>query len=139
MRKVRVLYVSAIAIMVAAACSRGHPFDPENPPQFSNDTNLFEWHAVAMENVSATQNFTWHTTGAWAVVFAEPELTKGSALLRVWGASSTPVFSRDLEVFGGAPTTVDTAGAWTIEIRLSGATGSLSFWVESSTYLPDSS
>lgn len=139
MRKVRVLYVSSLALTVVAGCSRGHPFDPENLPQFSNDTNLFEWHAPVMRNVSATQSFTWHTTGGWAVVFAEPELIQGSALLRVWGATGTPVFSRDLELRGGASTMIDTAGAWTIEIRLSGATGALSFWVESSTYLPDSS
>jgi hypothetical protein len=126
-------------MMIVAACSRGHPFDPENPPTFVNDTNAFEWHATGMSNVSATQNFTWHTTGAWAVVFAEPELSQGAALLRIWGATGAPVFSRDLEVRGGAPTTTDTSGAWTIEIRLSGASGSLRFWVESSTLLPDSS
>jgi hypothetical protein len=129
----------SLALILVAACNRGHPFDPENPPEFSNDTNLFEWHAPAMVNVSETQNFTWQTTSDWVVVFAEPELVRGSALLRIWGASGTPVFSRNLEVRGGAATTIDTPGAWTIEIRLSGASGSLSFWVESPTLLPDSS
>jgi len=124
------LHVGLLALFVVAACNRGGPFGPDNQPEFSNDTNLFQWRATAMENVTETQSFTWQNTGGWAVVQADPDLNGGNALLRIWGAAATPVFARDLEMRLTAPTLLDTAGAWTIEIRLSGASGSLDIRVE---------
>ncbi len=130
MRRVLLPYGGFLALLIVAACNRGEPFGPDNRPEFSNDTNLFQWRADAMENISETQSFTWQNTGGWAIVRADPELTEGNALLRIWGATARPVFARDLERQFAAPTLLDTAGAWTIEIRLSAATGSLVLRVE---------
>jgi hypothetical protein len=117
--------------MVVAACSRGHPFEPDNQPEFSNDTNLFRWQAVAMDNNTEILNYTWETTGAWAVIEQIPEFTSGTALLRIWDATGRPVYARDLDEFGTYTTNVGYAGSWTVEVRVSGASGAVRFTITS--------
>ena len=127
MRRTGLLCSVSVALMVVAACNRGHPFEPGNQPEFSNDTNLFQWQAVAMDNNSEVLNYTWTTTGAWAMVEQIPEFTGGTALLRIWDAAGVPVYARDLDKFGTYPTTVGQAGSWTVEVRVSGASGTVRF------------
>ena len=51
MRCAHVLHVGLLAVMILGACNRGSPFGPDNQPEFSNDTNLFQWRATSMQNI----------------------------------------------------------------------------------------
>ena len=103
---------------------------PENQPEVSNETDTFQWQVTAMDNISQTLTYTWQNTGTTANVNQSPSLSSGSATLVIEDDSGTEVYSRNLGQGGTFTTATGSAGAWTIQVTLSGASGGLNFRVE---------
>ncbi len=118
-----------LALGLGAACS-GNVLGPDNQPQVSNQTDTFQWQVTAMDNISQTLTYTWQNTGTSANVNQSPNLSGGSATLTILDASDVEVYSRSLAQGGTFQTSAGATGAWTIEVRLSGAGGALNFRVE---------
>jgi hypothetical protein len=125
--------ISRLAVVaafgLATACG-GNLLGPDNQPQISNQTDTFQWQVTAMDNISQTLTYTWQNTGTSANVNQSPNLSGGSATLTILDASDVEVYSRSLAQGGTFQTSAGATGAWTIEVRLSGAGGALNFRVE---------
>jgi len=118
-----------LALGFGTACS-GNVLGPDNQPQISNQTDTFQWQATAMDNISQTLTYTWQNTGTSADVNQSPNLSAGSATLTIKDASGVEVYSSSLTQGGTFQSAAGAAGAWAIEVRLSGASGALNFRVE---------
>ncbi len=120
---------AVLAFGLGTACG-GNVLGPDNQPQVGNQTDTFQWQVTAMDNISQTLTYTWQNTGTSANVNQSPNLSGGSATLTIKDASDVEVYSRSLAQGGTFQTSAGTTGAWTIEVRLSGASGALNFRVE---------
>ena len=116
--------------MAAMACSSGNVLGPDNQPEVNNQTDTFQWQVTAMENISQTLTYTWQNTGTTANVNQSPALSGGSASLVIEDASGTEVYSRSFSQSGTFTTDSGLAGAWTIRVTISSASGALNFRVE---------
>jgi hypothetical protein len=112
------------------ACSSSNVLGPDNQPEINNQTDTFQWQVTAMDNISQTLSYTWQNTGTTANVNQSPNLSSGSASLVIQDASGTEVYSRSFSQSGSFTTDSGSAGAWTIRVTISSASGALNFRVE---------
>lgn len=120
----RLLGVS-VALIAFAGCGD----DPLSPfqPQISNATDNFQLQATNVTNVTTTQTYTWVNTGTQATINHSTTTTAGTTLLVIKDAANTTVYSKALSASLNEPTTAGTAGTWTIQLTLTGYSGSLNF------------
>lgn len=123
------LGVAAFGLLMMA-CSSGNVLGPGNQPEVDNQTDTFQWQVTAMDNISQTLTYTWQNTGTTANVNQSPNLASGSASLVMEDASGTEVYSRSFGQSGTFTTDSGSAGAWTIRVTISGASGALNFRAE---------
>jgi hypothetical protein len=117
-------------VLLLGACDGTNVIGPENQPEINNNTDNFQWQVTALDNVSQTLTYPWETTGANASVNQSSSMSGGSATLLITDADGTQVYSGSLADNGTFPTATGTAGTWTIEVTLSGVSGTLNFRVE---------
>ena len=119
-----VTMVAALAVL-AAACSNNSlaPFQPE----ITNATDNFQLQATGVGNVSTTLTYSWSNTGTRATVNHSTTTAAGTTLLVIRDAAGATVYSRALSASLNEATTAGTAGTWTIQLTLSGYSGSLNF------------
>lgn len=124
------LSAGMIALLIVNACSGSNVLGPDNQPEVSNQTDTFEWQVTGMDNISQTLTYTWQNTGVVADVNQSPNLSGGSASIIIEDAAGTEVYSGNLSLVGTYRTAGGSAGAWTIRVTLSGASGALNFRAE---------
>ena len=118
------IFVSGIA---ATSCSDSlAPFQPE----VTNATDNFQLQATGVTRVSATRTYSWSNTGTRATVNHSTTTSAGTARLVIRDAGGTTVYDGPLVPSLNEPTTVGVAGTWTIELRLTGYSGTLNFRVQ---------
>lgn len=120
----------ALSLTALAACSSSNVIGPENEPEVNNATDNFQWQVSNLDNVSQTLSYTWQNTGTAANVNQSTNPSGGSVRLRIRDADGTEVYSRSLSENGTFLTTGGTTGAWTIDVELSGASGTFNFRVQ---------
>ncbi len=122
--------VPALLVVAAlAACGGGTVIGPDNQLQVGNAADNFQWQASNLSNVTQTLSYTWTNTGTVGHVNNSSTITSGTATLTITDAASKQVYSGSL-ASPSTDTSAGTTGAWTIEVKLSGVTGTLNFRVE---------
>ena len=119
----------AIACMLATLVACDDPLAPFQPEVTSAPDN-FQAQATGASNVSATRTYTWSNTGTRATVNHSTTTSGGATRLIIRDAAGTVVYDHALSPSLNEPTAIGTAGAWTIELRLSDYTGTLNFRAE---------
>ena len=122
----------ALVLLALGACG-GQTLSPRFQPEISNVTDNFQFQATAMTNVSQTLTYTWQNTGISANVNQASSVTGGSADVLIRDAQSTVVYTANLATNGTFVTNNGTAGAWTIQVALSGCNGTVNFRVQKRT------
>lgn len=117
-------------VTAPSACGSSNVLGPDNNVQISNNTDTFEWQASSMDNITQTLSYFWQNTETTANVNQSPTLSGGSATLTISDADGTRVYARSLGEGGTFTTTAGTSGEWTIEVKMSGASGGLNFRAE---------
>lgn len=123
------LTVAAIFVggITTTSCSDSlAPFQPE----VTNATDNFQLQATGVTSVSATRTYSWSNTGTRATVNHSTTTSGGTARLVIRDAGGTSVYDGPLVASLNEPTTVGVAGTWTIELRLTGYSGTLNFRVQ---------
>lgn len=126
--------VRAIAVVpllwVVAACGGANMIGPTNALEVGNTTDTFQWQVSALENVTQTLSYSWHTTGITANVNQATELVSGTAVVRVTDGNGTQVYNRSLAENGTFETDVGVPGMWLIVVELTDVDGTLNFRVQ---------
>ncbi len=115
----------AAALALQGACSD----DPLAPfqPEVSNAADNFQLQATNVTNVTATRTYTWQNTGTRATVNHATSLTGGTIRLTMRDAAGTVAYDKGLVPSLNEPTSVGSAGAWTIVVTMTGYSGTINF------------
>lgn len=122
--------VIAVLCLAYAGCDGGNTIGPQNQPQVNNATDNFQFQATNLQNITQTIQYTWQNTGTVANVNQSASLTAGTAALRIRDSAGAQVFSNDLAANGTFVTGAGVTGNWTIEVVLTGVTGTINFRVQ---------
>lgn len=130
-KKARNYGVLALALALVAGCGNGDSLtDPQFEPEIVNQVDSFELQATDITGVTETLVYTWDNTGTVANVDRSTVLTEGSGTVTVFDVDGKQVFTSDLTTDGSDSTSSGVAGAWTIRLVLSNASGTVNFRVE---------
>lgn len=121
---------AALLFLGLAACDGANVIGPGNEPEVNNATDNFQWQVSNLDNVSQTLTYTWQNTGTLANVDHSASPSGGTAMLTIRDADGTQVYSRGLSETGSFQTDAGTTGGWTIEVDLSGVSGTFNFRVQ---------
>jgi len=106
---------------------------PGIQPQISNLTDDFSYQVSSVANFSGAAPYTWQNTGISANINQSTAVTAGSMTLVITDANATQVCSRSLADNGTFVTADGVAGAWTIRVTYSGASGTVNFRAQKKT------
>ncbi len=114
----------ALALGMLVACSE--PLAP-GQPEVSNATDSFALQATGVSGLSSIKSYTRANTGTRATINQSTTTTAGSGQLTVRDAAGAVVHDRGLVPSLNEPTTVGVAGPWTVQLRMTGYSGTLNF------------
>ncbi len=115
--------VALLAAITGCSSNSLAPFQPE----VTNAADNFQLQATGVNNVATTLSYTWSNSGMRATINHATTTTAGSTLLVIKDAAGTTVYSKALATSLTEPTTAGTAGNWSIQLTLSGFSGTLNF------------
>jgi len=119
----RPLFLVACTALVACGSDPLGPFQP----QISNATDNFQLQATNVANVTTTVTYSWVNTGTQATINHSTTTTAGTSLLVIKDALGATVYSHTLSPSLNEPTIVGQTGTWTVQLTLTGYSGTLNF------------
>jgi hypothetical protein len=116
--------IAACTLLVSSGCS-----DPLGPfqPEITNVTDNFQLQATGVTGVSSTLTYRWTNSGTRATINHSTTTTAGGARLVVRDQAGAIVYDKTLVPSLNEPTATGPAGTWTIELTLTGYSGTLNF------------
>jgi len=124
----------SLAALVTAvgvtACGSSSITNPAFQPEIANTTDSFQLQATGVNDVTQTLTYAWQNTGTLANVDQSGAISSGTAILTILDAQGRQVYSGELASTGSYTSGPGQAGAWTIEITLSGVSGTLNVRVQ---------
>lgn len=121
--------------LVLAGCggsSSNNALNPQFQPQVANATDNFQFQTTGVTNVTQTLNYTWQDSNIRATINQSTSITAGSASITLRDSANNLVYSGDLKNNGTFTSIGGVAGPWTIQVVLSGVSGTLNFRVQMS-------
>ena len=119
-----------LALAFVAACGDSNQIGPSNQPEVANSTDNFQFQASNLTNASQTLTYSWVNTGTAANINQSGTISSGQAMVTLRDGSNAQVYSGDLKNTGTFVSSNGASGTWSIEVRLSGVTGTLNFRVQ---------
>ena len=121
------IVAGVLAVCTLTACDNSlAPYHPE----IVSITDSFQLQATGVKDVTETLTYSWTNTGTTAKVSHSTTTSKGSARIVIRDAAHNVVYDATLQPSLEEDTTGGTAGVWTIELHLSGYSGTLNFRVQ---------
>lgn len=115
-----------VAILLSACSDPLAPFEPE----VTNATDNFQFQATGVAGLTLERSYTWQNTGTQATVDHSTATNLGLARVVIIDAAGATVYDATLVPSGNVATAVGVAGNWTIELILTGFSGTLNFRVQ---------
>ena len=119
-----------LLLALAVGCGSESALNPAFQPQVSNQPDNFQFQSTGVTNVTQTLQYTWQNTGTTANVNQATIVNSGSATLTIRDSVGVQVYSRNLADNGTFSTSVGSSGSWTIQIVLTGMSGTINFRVQ---------
>lgn len=122
----------ATGVLLVASFVGGCESDPLAPfePEITNDTDSFQLQATDVRNVTRTFTYTWRNTGTIANVNHSTTTLQGSARVIIRAGNGAQVYDHALVPSLTEATAAGSTGDWTIQVSLSGYSGTLNFRVQ---------
>ena len=119
----------AVALLGAVACGSGNnPVNPAYQPQIINLTDSFSFQLTGVQDGAGSLSYTWQNTGTRATVDRSSSISAGTVTLTLKDSAGATVYTGPLNgASGSVATTTGAAGAWTIVVDFTGATGTINF------------
>lgn len=116
--------LAVLAALVACSNNSLAPFQP----QISNVADNFQAQATGVTNVTTTLSYSWSNSGTQATINHSTTTTAGTTLLVIKDNAGTTVYSKALSPsLNEATSPVGVAGTWTVQLTLTGYSGTLNF------------
>jgi hypothetical protein len=128
--------IAALALLMTAllgsACSDSPAAAPLAPfePQINNIADNFEFQATGVTDVTWTFTYTWSNSGTMASVDQSTTVGAGSAVVTVYDAVGTQVYTQSLSANGTFDTSAGVAGNWTVKVAFVNCDGTVNFRVQ---------
>lgn len=122
-RKLAYVLALPVALLLSGCTDPLAPFSPE----ITNATDNFQLQATGVAGVTSTLTYSWVNTGARATINHSSTTTAGTAVLSVRDAAGVIVYDKGLVPSLNEPTLSGTAGTWSIQLRMTGYSGTLNF------------
>jgi len=119
-------------LLGVTACSDDDPLAPFQP-EVSNLPDTFQLQATGVTNRTATLDTTWSNSGTQGTVNHSTTTTAGTARVIIRDSGGALVYDEILVPSLNEPTLAGAAGNWTIQLVLTGYSGTLNFRVEKTT------
>lgn len=124
------LGLSAVALLgTACSDSTAAPLAPFEP-QINNIPDNFEFQATGVTDVTWTFTYVWSNSGTAASVNQSTTVAAGTAVVTLYDANGTQVYSRSLSENGTFPTSAGVAGNWTVKVTFTNYDGTVNFRVQ---------
>jgi hypothetical protein len=123
------LAAAGLALLLAA-CAGDNSVGPGNQLEVTNVPDSFQWQVSNLSNVTQRFTYTWQNTGVIATVNQASAITAGVVTVTIRDGSGIEVFVGNQTNTGTFDTGLGTTGSWTIEVVLSGASGTVNFRVD---------
>ncbi len=120
------LRFTPIAAVLGALVACSDPLAPFQP-EVSNTTDSFALQATGVSGLSSTKSYSWSNTGSRATINHSTTTSAGTVQLTVRDAAGAVVYDRGLVPSLNEPTTAGTAGTWTVQLRMTGYSGTVNF------------
>lgn len=124
------LCLLTLGIFSWTACSKSNNSLASFQPEILNATDNFQLQATKVQNVSTTLYYDWTNSGTIANIDKSGAVSSGTAIITIYDANSTLVYSGDLKLTGSEQSTTGVAGKWRIKLVLTGTAGDLNFRVQ---------
>lgn len=119
---------AATLLLGAVACGGNDPINPKYQPQIVNLTDSFSFQLTGVQNGDGSLPYTWQNTGTRATVDRSSSITAGTVTLTLKDSAGATVYTGPLNgASGSVATGTGAAGAWTIVVDFTGATGTINF------------
>ena len=128
--------LTSATALLAAILVTGCATDPLGafPREFTNAPDHFEFETLDdVSGITRTETFQWSNTGTSAAVVSSTSTSAGEARLILRDAAGTEVFDGTLTAALDDVSDLGVAGEWTIDLALTGYSGSIRFTVENPT------
>lgn len=120
--------IAATLLCGAVACGGNDPINPKYQPQIVNLTDSFSFQLTGVQDGAGSLSYTWQNTGTRATVDRSSSITAGTVTLTLKDSAGATVYTGPLNgASGSVATATGVAGAWTIVVDFSGATGTINF------------
>lgn len=127
------LALLALSLLLGVtACSDDDPLAPFQP-EVGNLPDTFQLQATGVTHRTATLNYTWSNTGTQGTVNHSTTTTAGSARVIIRDSGGAIVYDEILVPSLNEPTLAGASGSWTIQLILTGYSGTLNFRVVKTT------
>lgn len=123
----------AAAVLLAACDGSTNLIGPENELEVTSAVDQFQFQLSALSDVTDRRTYDWENTGDQAKVDVSQAITGGSALLTIRDADGAVMYSADIAQDSDTNTPSGAPGTWTVEVVLTGATGTFNFRVQKVT------
>jgi len=130
MHHTRSATLAAAGLALLAACAGDNSVGPGNQLEVTNVPDSFQWQVSNLSNVTQRFTYTWQNTGVIATVNQASAITAGVVTVTIRDGSGIEVFVGNQTNTGTFDTGLGTTGSWTIEVVLSGASGTVNFRVD---------
>ena len=123
----------AMSLMLGVtACSSDDPLAPFQP-EITNVADAFALQATGVTSRTTTLNYTWSNSGTQGTVNHSTTTTAGTARLIIRDNDAALVYDETLAPSLNERTLVGATGNWTIQLILTGYSGTLNFRVDKTT------
>ena len=116
----------AVGILAAFTLACSDPLGPFEP-EVTNAPDNFQIQATGVTGVTLERNYVWQNSGTRATINHSTTTENGIARVVILDAVGTVVYDKTLIPSLNEPTLAGVAGAWRIELLLTGFTGTLNF------------
>jgi hypothetical protein len=119
----------AVGVLTAFILACSDPLGPFEP-EVTNAPDNFQLQATGVTAVTLERNYVWQNSGTRATINHSTTTENGIARVVILDAAGSVVYDRTLLPSLNEPTVIGVAGAWRIELLLTGYTGTLNFRVQ---------
>ena len=130
MKKLLLFPLLLLMPLMTSCGNGGNINNPAFQPQIINLTDSFSFQVTNITNVTQSVHYTWQNTGISANINQATQITGGTAILTLRDANGTPVYQANLMNNGTFTSISGTTGNWTIDVALSGVSGTINFRVQ---------
>jgi len=116
-----------LVLLAMLGCSNStNPLAPFQP-QISNSPDNFQFQATGLQNVNANVSYNWSNSGSQATVNHSSTVNSGTAMLFIYDANDSLVYSSALVASLNEPTQAGLTGTWKVRVTLTNCYGTLNF------------